>query len=177
MALTRAFPSFLLILPAVIGLAACSTSGCLDNQSAIPLAEFYSSATGEGVSLSSIEIRGVGAPDDSLLLSTPPAATQVYLPMRSTRTETAWAISYKQEGINSPEFNDTVTFRYESQPYFASSECGAMYNYRLREVRSTTHLLDSVTVIDSLITNVDRACLRFYFRTYQEPEEGPQPEE
>lgn len=158
-------------------MSSCSTSGCLDNQSAIPLAEFYSSATGQAVSLSDVTISGIDAPRDSAILVAPPAASQVYLPMRSTKSSTSWCISYQQPGIDSPEFNDTVTFRYDSEPYFASSECGAMYRYRIREVLCTTHLLDSVGVIDSLITNVDRSYLRFYFRTADTPEEGPEESE
>lgn len=156
----------------VSGLPSCSTSGCLDNQSAIPLAEFYSSATGQAVTLNLLTVRGLDAPGDSALLAAPSSASQVYLPMRSSRTSTSWVLSYAQEGIDSPEFNDTVSLDYDSEPYFASSECGAMYNYRLRSVRTTTHLLDSVSVVDSLITNVDRAYLKFYFRTAEAPEEG-----
>lgn len=152
-------------------ISACSTSGCLDNQSAIPLAEFYSSATGQAISINNITIRGVGAPGDSAILVAPPAASQVYLPMRSTRNSTSWQISYQQPGIDDPEFDDVVTFTYDSEPYFASAECGAMYRYRIRSVECTTNLLDSVSILDSLITNVDRPSMRFYFRTADEPEE------
>ncbi|MDE6276994.1 MAG: hypothetical protein K2M06_02695 [Muribaculaceae bacterium] len=147
------------------GLAGCSTSGCLDNRSAIPLAEFYSSEDGTAISLTGIAIYGVGAPGDSAVLLTPPLASRVYLPMRSTRSETSWAIVYRLESLSDPGLNDTVSFSYDSEPYFASSECGAMYRYRIRSVRSTTHVLDSVGILDSLITNVDIPTIRFYFRT------------
>ncbi len=39
-----------------------------------------------------------------------------------------------------------------------------MYAYRLRSVVHTTHLIDSITVPDSLITNVDRTSMQIYFR-------------
>lgn len=173
MALTRGFAALPLIVACIAGasLPACSTSGCLDNQSAIPLAEFYSSATGQAISLNNITIRGVGAPADSAILVAPPAASQVYLPMRSTRNSTSWRISYQQPGIDDPAFDDVVTFTYDSEPYFASAECGAMYCYRIRKVECTTNLLDSVSILDSLITNVDRPSMRFYFRTAEEPGE------
>lgn len=163
----RQFTATGLIVAAValLGAAGCSTSGCLDNRSAIPLAEFYSSGTGQAVSVTGIAIYGVDAPADSAVLTTPPMASQVYLPMRSTRNETSWAIVYRLESLSDPAYYDTVSFRYDSEPYFASSECGAMYRYRIRSVSSTTHVLDSVAILDSLITNVDIPTIRFYFRT------------
>lgn len=163
-----------LLLPAAVAaviISACSTTGCLDNQSAIPLAEFCSSSTGAAIVLSNVVIRGVGAPGDSAIFASSASASKVYLPMRSTKESTSWSIHYAQPGIDDPANNDTVTFRYESEPYFASSECGAMYNYRITQVSYTTHLIDSVIIVDSLITNIDRTYIRFYFRTAETPGE------
>ncbi len=150
---------------------ACNTAGCLDNQSAIPLAGFRSSATGDDISVQGIRISGVGAPADSAIASG--SMSQVYLPMRSTATSTAWCFHYTQEGLDDPALNDTVTFGYESIPYFASEECGAMYRYMIESVSNTTHLIDSVVVADSLITNVEATRIYIYFRT-AEPEEPEQ---
>lgn len=152
------------ILAAATG--ACNTSGCLDNHSAIPLAEFYSSGTGDRISLSGIEISGVDAPNDSILQpATSTAISQIYLPMRSTLTSTEWCIAYTQEQINDPSLNDTLRFEYISTPFFASEECGAMYNYRITSFDHTTHLIDSITLTDSLITNADIVSIKIYFRT------------
>lgn len=154
----------------VAALTACSSDGCLNNQSAIPLADFYSSETDSPISLNIIEISGVNVPNDSILLAGGTVASSVYLPMRSTKPSTSWCLHYTQENISMPELNDTVTFIYDSEAYFASYECGAMYRYHITEVRNTTHLLDSVAVLDSLVTNVDKTYMRFYFRTAPEPE-------
>jgi hypothetical protein len=43
-----------------------------------------------------------------------------------------------------------------------------MYRYNIKEVSYTTHLIDSIAVLDSLITNVDDTQLRIYFRTSDE---------
>ncbi len=143
----------------------CSNLGCLENRSSIPLAEFYSSNEGKPISLRDVVIRGIGAPADSAVLVTPPGVSQVYLPMRSTKSSTSWVISYSQKGLDTPENNDTIEFAYDSEPFFASAECGAMYRYRIRSVRNTCHVLDSVGILDSLITNLDVPRIRFYFRT------------
>lgn len=157
-----------LALTALLAIAACSSSGCLDNGSAIPLAGFYDSATGKGVSLSTISVHGVGAPADSALIRPGNSASQLYLPMHAGHPSTTWVIEYADEAIASPEYNDTVTFAYESIPYFASEDCGAMYCYRVNRLEHTTHLVDSVVMVDSLITNVDIERIKIYFRTAQE---------
>lgn len=164
---TAAVISVILLL---LASAACNTSGCLDNQSAIPLAGFRSSGTGADISVPGVRISGVGAPADSALTNGTSAISEVYLPMRSTQPTTAWCFHYTQEGLDDPALNDTVAFSYESIPYFASEECGAMYRYLITEVRTTTHLIDSVVVADSLITNVDLKRIYIYFRTAEAEE-------
>lgn len=151
--------------------ASCNSAGCTDNGSAIPLAGFYSSATGGSISLDSLAIYGLGAPLDSPLCVPGKAIAQIYLPMRANQGVTAWKIEYKDSVLDEPQNYDTLTLRYESIPYFASEECGAMYSYRLRSLTHTSHLIDSVTVTDSLITNVDRETIQIYFRTAEEGEQ------
>lgn len=140
---------------------ACNSTGCLDNQSAIPLAEYRSSLTGKAVQASGITIHGIGAPGDSVLLEGSQNVSQVYLPMRSTATATAWCLTYADTVRPLP--TDTIVFDYESRPYFASDECGAMYIYSVRSVRTTHTRIDSVVMLDTLITNVDRVTVAIYF--------------
>lgn len=85
--------------------------------------------------------------------------------MRNAYPSVSWCLHYIQENISDLAFNDTVTFDYTSHPYFASQECGAMYIYKIKRVEYTRHLIDSVVVVDSTITNTDIERLRFYFRT------------
>lgn len=151
-------------------LSACNTSGCQDNGSAIPLAGFYSSSTAREISLDSLAIFGLDAPADSALVRPGAAISEVYLPMRAGEDRTVWKFEYKQRALDHPANYDTITLAYESIPYFASVDCGAMYAYRLRSVAHTTHLIDSITVTDSLITNTDVRRLLIYFRTSGEGE-------
>lgn len=160
----------ILLVAAAIALAiaaACNTSGCLDNQSALPRAQMRSSATGKDISVTGLEISGVGAPGDSLITFGTTSVSSLYLPMRSTAQSTAWCLHYNQEGLDDPALNDTVEFHYTSVPYFASDECGAMYFYHIDRVRNTFHLVDSVVVADSLITNVEATQIYIYFKTSQ----------
>ncbi len=147
-------------------LAACSTGGCYDNQSAIPLAGFYSSQTKGAISVSGLKIYGIGAPHDSALVRPSQTVGSVYLPMRSTHSTTSWCLDIAT--TDSTTVADTLTFAYESIPYFASEECGAMYYYRITRYSCTGNVIDSVVVKDSLITNADIETIAIYFRTETE---------
>lgn len=152
-------------------MAACSSSGCLDNGSAIPLAGFYDSATGKVIALDNVDIHAAGAPNDSLMLGAGTRATQVYLPFTPAANAVSWVIDYRQEGLVG--VSDIITFHYTALPYFASDECGAMYYYRIDSTEWTSRLIDSVAVVEPLISNVERERIRIYFRTAT-AEEGEQ---
>jgi hypothetical protein len=161
-----------LLLVGVLGLLLSALTGCVnptckDNQSALPLMGFYDSATGQSVTINSINFGGVGAPGDSLLIVSGESNSQVYLPFRADATSTAFYINYvfSDESLNTTAWNDTITFHYTASPYFASSECGAMYQYLISSVDCTHHIVDSVAVVDPLITNVESERIKIYFRT------------
>lgn len=146
-------------------ISGCNTTGCTDNQSSLPLAGFYASPGGAAITINTLEISGVGAPGDSILYTSGTALSQVYLPFRFTTGTTAYCFHYTQEGLDAPELNDTISFIYTSEPYFASEECGAMLCYEITDVSHTTHLIDSVKVVDPLISNTDTERIKIYFRT------------
>lgn len=164
----------LLLIPlAALVLEGCNSVGCTDNQNSIPLAGFYSMATFESISLDSLAIGGVGAPGDSLLQGPFDRRSQVYLPLRSSQPETEFCISYRQKALDRPELNDTLRFTYTAIPFFASEDCGAIFHYRITRLSYTRHLIDSVGLLDSTITNVERETVRIYFRT-SEPDDDTQ---
>lgn len=157
--------TFIALLGVLLTAYSCNTSGCTDNQNSLPLAGFYSAQTQEVISISDIEISGVGRNPDSLLYASGTALSSVYLPLRSRNTTTAYAFHYTQEGLDDPKYNDTITFTYTSRPYLASEECGAMLTYNITGMTHTRHLIQSVEIIDSLITNTDIERIKIYFRT------------
>ena len=159
-------------------MVSCSATGCTDNQNSLPLAGFYSMSTGGKITPDSIAVEGVGAPNDSLLLSPGARVSQLYLPFRSTKPTTSFCFQYRQKSLNFPEIYDTITFDYDAIPYFASEECGAMYHYKVTRFDYTRHIIDSVAMTDSLITNIDRETIQIFFRTAtNDPDEGQNPDE
>lgn len=154
-----------------LAVSACSNVGCTENQNSVPLAGFYSSSTEESILPDSIAVGGVDAPNDTLLLGPGSRASQVYLPLRATSPSTEFYIKYKQKALDYPWLVDTIRFDYTATPYFASEDCGAMYHYLITSYSYTTHLIDSVVVTDSLITNLDIERIKIFFRT-ADPDEG-----
>ncbi len=163
----------LALLPVALLTTGCNTAGCTDNHSALPLMGFYDYATGEAVALDSLDLGGVGTPGDSLLVSSGQRVSQVYLPFRDATNSTSFRLhyDYKLQGLDNPEFDDIITFHYDVEPFFASSECGAMYRYIIHNVDYTRHLVDSVAVVDSVITNVEMERIKVFFRT-SAPDDG-----
>lgn len=143
--------------------AACTSTGCLENGSAIPLARMCDSATGQTLTLDSLRIYGLGAPADSSLTSAADQVSEVYLPVNPAATTTAWVIEYRRKALLG--LSDTVAMTYEAIPYLASDDCGAMYAYRVKSLAATTHLIDSIELTETLITNAESPSIRIYFRT------------
>lgn len=149
----------------IFAAASCNTSGCLDNQNSIPLAGLYASPGGSAITISTLQVHGIGAPHDSILIASGEAVSKLYLPMRSTAGSTSWCFHYTQSDLSDLALNDTITFVYDSEPYFASEECGAVYYYKIKQCSTTKHLIDSVVITDSIITNVDLERIKIYMRT------------
>lgn len=168
--------ALLAIAAVIIALfASCDSTGCLDNQSSIPLAGFYDSKTSQSIAVRGLQIHGIGAPSDSLLPNE--SNTQVYLPMRSEHNTTAWCLHYTQDELDNDAFNDTVCFDYTSEPYFASEQCGAIFRYHIKKATYTTHLIDTIVIADSLISNLNREQIKIYFRTASADDATPEDNE
>ncbi len=143
---------------------ACSSDGCLENRSSIPLAGFYDN-DGSLITLDSIRITGIAEDSVPALSEEGTRINQVYLPMRATKDNTSWQFAYKWKYLSDYNVADTITFYYDSNPYFASDECGVIYRYSITRMDYTTHLIDSIKILDSLITNIDKQQIKIYFRT------------
>lgn len=165
--------ALLLIVVTMAGLTSgCNTQGCTDNRSALPLMGLYSSTTKARIVLDSLDIGGVGAPGDSLLIHSGQSVQSLYLPFRYDSDQTSFRIhyDYKLQGLDDPALDDIINIRYTTEPYFASEECGAFYIYTIRSLTYTTNLIDSVAIVDSVINNIDMERIQVFFRI-SEPEE------
>ena len=154
-----------LLLICSLALKSCSNDGCTENQSSIPLAGFYSTETGESIAMSMLEVYGIDASDKNSLTDKNNPIKQVYLPLRATQNNTAFLIHYGEYG-DAVEYNDTIWIDYNTTPYFASEECGATFRYEITSIRHTDLFIDSIEVVDPVITNVDVERIKIFFKTY-----------
>ena len=154
---------FTVILLALLSLAgqSCSDDSCYDNGSSLPLAALYVGESQQTVT--GLTIMGIGAPGDSLLADAS-ALSEVYLPLRASATTTSYLIQRSfTSGNASSLINDTLTIDYQPVEYFHSTECGAMFNFNLKKVTATSHGIDSVVVLNTLVTNSHTPSLRIHF--------------
>lgn len=161
--------NLLLILAAAILLSACNSSGCTDNQSALPLAGFYildENGRETAVSVDSLTVGGIGAVGDSLLLDKSSGVSQVYLPFNTDAASSAFFFDYNTGTA------DTVTFVYDAQPYFASEECGAAYRYHITKVGYTRHAIDSIGLTGNEVTNVNLETIHIFFAVSDDIEDS-----
>lgn len=87
-------------------------------------------------------------------------ATSVELPMSYTEEEDVYYFNY------SKRFADTLWIKHLNYPYFTSMECGTVMHYRITEVRSTNHLIDSVRVVATEVTNTLKKNVKIYYTVF-----------
>ena len=145
--------------------SACSDNECLENRNSLPLAGFYASTSNPApVYLDSISIYGIGAPGDSILLDSASNITEAYLPFRIEESSTTYVIKYLQKDLSRLNIHDTITFTYDIIPFFVSSGCGAVYKYKVTDIRHSSFLIDSVSCPYGTIDNENIQNLRIFFR-------------
>jgi len=154
----------------VFQLGGCANDECLDNKNSLPLAGFYASDSmastlkPTAISLDSVTIYGIGAPGDSLLHDSVRGLTRSYLPFQIDKGETQYVIRYHQKELSKFDLADTITFRYDPVPFFVSSACGVIYDYRDVRIETTHWIIDSVTCPLGYIDNADIENIKIYFR-------------
>ncbi len=151
---------------AVITLMSCSDDSCSDNGSSLPLAAFYVGTAQQSVN--GLKITGIDAPGDSMLINSS-TVKEAYLPLRASVTSTSYALSrVRINGQDTTVVRDTLTITYEPIAYFHSEECGAMFNFGINNVTCSSHGIDSVIVLKTLVTNSRTPSMRIYFTDFQQ---------
>lgn len=117
---------------------------------ALLLATFYNSTTKNGMS-PVVTVQGVGR--DSLLVDEV-STSNVLLPLtlQDTTRYIVWLDSKA----------DSITFIHETKQKLASIESGFYYEYKLLSVAFTHNRIDSLTIIDSLVTKKWNENIKLY---------------
>lgn len=149
----------------VLAVGSCSDTGCMDNRSSIPYVTFFSQDSPKSaVSIDSLTVYGIDQINDSVLFDTI-TAKSLLLPLRNDKDTTRFVLRYDQKNISPAYKTDTLTFVYRSYIYFASAECGAMFNYVIDSLGYTTYQIVSAELINVEVRNQSIETVKLFFRT------------
>lgn len=153
-----------LVVVAIGMLAGCGVSGCYENRNSMPKAALYAyNMPTQAISIDSITVYGIGQRNDALLLNCASGVSSFSIPFRADFDTTQYVIHYNMKALDSPVFNDTLTFVYNRYPYFISADCGVTYNYKMLSFTYTHNMLDSAALQVPEVTNEDVETLRLYY--------------
>ena len=156
--------AMMMLLALCLVTMACNDDSCYENGSSLPLATLYLGDAQQ--TISGLTVMGIGVPGDSLLLNNG-ATKELYLPLRASVQSTGFMFGrWLVNGNDTVMVRDTVTLDYQPVEYFHSAECGAMFNFNLRNVRWTTHGIDSVVLLTDVVTNSQLPALRIHFTDF-----------
>lgn len=95
--------------------------------------------------------------EEEVFLNRKTGAKDMMLPFSYTAAEDTFVMRYTFR------LCDTLWVKHENRPYFTSMDCGTVMQYRLLDVRSTHHLIDSVKIVESSVTNSLKTNVKIYY--------------
>lgn len=116
--------------------------------------KFYISEGGTGTQ-ASLTITAFGT--DSVILNQESNVTNFALPLQYTVDTTALVLHF--EG----GYRDTIVFKHTNTPYFISMDCGYEMRQAVTDFYYTTHILNSVVLIDKNANKDGNENLQFYY--------------
>lgn len=100
------------------------------------------------------DIYGTGR-EDSLITAGKESFSKIDFPPDPNRDSCSFVFRYN--GLS-----DTLVFSYERSVRLLSYECGFIQEYKNLKVEHTMHLIDSVAVVDTLVSNKDDENIKIY---------------
>ena len=92
-----------------------------------------------------------------VLLNQKPSAGKLELPLSFTAVRDTFFLRY------SARLADTIWVGHQNLPYFSSMDCGTVMHYKLTEIASTHHLIDSIQIVNSEVTNTLKENVKIYY--------------
>lgn len=92
-----------------------------------------------------------------VLLNQKSGADKLELPLSFTAVRDTFFLRY------SARLADTIWVEHQNLPYFSSMDCGTVMHYKLTEIASTHHLIDSIQIVNSEVTNTLKENVKIYY--------------
>mgnify|MGYP006916117661 FL=1 len=103
---------------------------------------------------------------DSIIDNDDTNVSSLSLPLRTNVEETTLVFSYvlRSEDTSPQDYDkDTIVFRHENTPYFLTLDCNFVVKQRLTDLQYTTHVLDSIVIVNPTASNDGTENIKIYY--------------
>jgi hypothetical protein len=137
----------------------CGESDCSLSTISQARFDFLDSKTNKNVALTNgVMISGIATINNSAIVDTlfNQAESYMTLPLSYTN-QTTYVMHYSET------LRDTIWLTHKNIPFVGDIECGSMMYYKIEDLNYTTHVLDSVTLVNPEINNEEKKNFNIYF--------------
>lgn len=133
--------------------AACTPGACYEDTDVFMKAFFYREGIGKQAP-DTLSIKGKDMND--FIYENKTKVQPAILPLDAANEQCSFYIS-----INNTA--DTLTVSYTNRPHLISKECGYVFYHYIDSVLYTTHIIDTITILNKKVTTVNEENIRIYF--------------
>lgn len=137
----------------------CGESDCSLSTISQARFDFLDSKTNKNVALTNgVMISGIATINNSAIVDTlfNQAESYMNLPLSYTN-QTTYVMHYSET------LRDTIWLTHKNIPFVGDIECGSMMYYKIEDLNYTTHVLDSVTLVNPEINNEEKKNFNIYY--------------
>lgn len=153
----------IILISALIGFAACSTNTqCGDDLTVDMETTIYErtyNVTTKVYAYTQFAVDSLwlhALDNDSLLYNKSTSKNTITFPLKNSAQQTDYVIRFN-------DTTDTLSVFYQNNDqYYISLECGCIVSHTITDVTTTGHFIDSLAIINPIITNTDVENLRLY---------------
>lgn len=155
---------FILLFPFLVScllIQSCGESDCSLSTTSYARFDFLDGKTQKSVTLTNgAMITGIITIDDTLNVDTVFNRAESYMSVPLSYTNQTMYVMHYSENLR-----DTIRLSHKNIPFVSDIECGSMMFYQVEEFTYTTHVLDSVTLVNPEINNEEKKNFNIYYRT------------
>lgn len=139
----------------------CGESDCSLSTISYARFDFLDSKTNKSVALTNgAMISGIATINNSTVVDTIFNRAESYMTVPLSYTnQTIYVMHYSET------LRDTIWLTHKNIPFVGDIECGSMIFYEVEGLNYTTHVLDSVTLVNPDINNEEKKNFNIYYRT------------
>ncbi|BEG99171.1 DUF6452 family protein [Bacteroides sedimenti] len=152
--------SVVALLCSVIGLAltACDETKCSTSGRPSPQFNFVEKSTLKKIAFDTLTVVALNAiHGDSVILNKATKVSGATLPLSYSSNQTTLVFNY------SKSLSDTIWITHTNTEHFLSMDCGIIMYHQIKDVKCTSHVIDSVAIINSEVDINEKENIRLFY--------------